>query len=108
MIFRERIWYYITRQDQKEIFNENEDVNKAARQVLSEMKTKFKDLNEEITSEVQNKILMKMKKDRENSIQIYREAVDKAGTNNAFENLKKEKAELDVINLFLSKFSAII
>ena len=87
----------------KEVFNENEGINKAARQVLSEMKTKFKDIKESITVDIQNKMLIKMKKDRENSINIYEEAFAKTSSNIAKENLDKSKNELNVINAFLSE-----
>ena len=87
----------------KEVFNENEGINKAARQVLSEMKTKFKDIKESITVDIQNKMLIKMKKDRENSINIYEEAFAKTSSDIAKENLDKSKNELNVINAFLSE-----
>ena len=87
----------------KEVFNENEGINKAARQVLSEMKTKFKDIKESITVDIQNKMLIKMKKDRENSVNIYEEAFAKTASDIAKENLDKSKNELNVINTFLSE-----
>ena len=87
----------------KEVFNENEGINKAARQVLSEMKTKFKDIKENITVDIQHKMLIKMKKDRENSINIYEEAFAKTSSDVAKENLDKSKNELDVITDFLSE-----
>lgn len=77
----------------KEIFIE-EKRNKAARQVLSELKTSFVDIREEITAEIQNKILNKMKATREKTIPIYEKA-------NAIDNLNKEKFELEVINELL-------
>lgn len=77
----------------KEIFI-GELRNKAARQVLSELKTSFVDVREEITAEIQNKILNKMKASREKTIPIYEKA-------NAVDNLNKEKAELEVINELL-------
>ena len=48
----------------KELFNTDE-MNLAARQILSEMKTKFIDIKEEITNDIQYKMLSKMKKERE-------------------------------------------
>lgn len=77
----------------KEIFIEDKR-NKAARQVLSELKTSFVDIREEITAEIQNKILNKMKATREKTIPIYEKA-------NAIDNLNKEKFELEVINELL-------
>lgn len=89
-----------------EIFsNPDEETNKAwnlaARQVLGEMKTKFKDIQEEITTEIQYKMLQKMKKDRENSVKIYTEAFEKTNSSVAKENLNKAKLELEPIDLFL-------
>lgn len=69
--------------------------NKAARQVLSELKTSFVDVREDITAEIQNKILKKMKATREKTIPIYEKA-------NAIDNLNKEKEELEVINELLT------
>ena len=77
----------------KEIFIEDKR-NKAARQVHSELKTSFVDIREEITAEIQNKILNKMKATREKTIPIYEKA-------NAIDNLNKEKFELEVINELL-------
>ena len=51
---------YILRTMKKEIFGGDEVQNKAARQVLAELKTKQKDVVGEITAEVQYKILSKM------------------------------------------------
>ena len=67
------------------------------------MKTKFKDIKEDITVDIQNKMLTKMKKDRENSINIYEEAFAKTSSDIAKENLDKSKNELDVITDFLSE-----
>lgn len=73
----------------KQIFV-NENKNKAARQVLSELKTAFVDVREDITAEVQNKILKKMKSSREKAISIYEQA-------NAVDKINQEKEELLVI-----------
>ena len=62
---------YILRTMKKEIFGGDEAQNKAARQVLAELKTKQKDVVGEITAEVQYKILSKMMKERGDSIVIY-------------------------------------
>lgn len=86
----------------KEIFPERDDLNIAARNVLSEMKTKFVDIKEEITSQIQYKMLQKMKKDRENSVKIYTDAFEKTKSPIAQENLKKAQNELEPIDLFLS------
>jgi uncharacterized protein YqeY len=85
----------------KELFINNDNLNKAARQVLGEMKTKFKDIKEEITAEIQYKMLQKMKKDRENSIKIYTEAYEKTNSDVAKMNLEKAQNELEPIDLFL-------
>lgn len=85
----------------KEMFPGHDELNIAARQVLGEMKTKIKDIREEITNEIQYKLLQKMKKDRENSVKIYTEAFEKTGSNVAKENLEKAKNELEPIVLFL-------
>ena len=62
---------YILRTMKKEIFGGDEAQNKAARQVLAELKTKQKDVVGEITAEVQYKILSKMLKEREESKRTY-------------------------------------
>ena len=85
----------------KEIFKNNDDLNMGARNVLSEMKTKFIDIREEITSQIQYKMLQKMKKDRENSVKIYTDAFEKTKSPIAQENLKKAQDELEPIDLFL-------
>jgi uncharacterized protein YqeY len=90
----------------KQIFLNNDALNIAARQILSEMKTKFKDIKEPITSEIQYKMLQKMKKDRENSIKIYSEAFNKTNSNIAKENLDKAKNELEPIDLYLIELEA--
>ena len=90
----------------KQIFPNNDALNIATRQILSEMKTKFKDIKEPITSEIQYKMLQKMKKDRENSIKIYSEAFNKTNSNVAKENLDKAKNELEPIDLYLIELEA--
>ena len=85
----------------KEIFKNNDELNMAARNVLGEMKTKFIDIREEITPQIQYKMLQKMKKDRENSIKIYTDAFEKTKSPVAQENLIKAKNELEPIDLFL-------
>ena len=90
----------------KEIFKNNDDLNIAARNILSEMKTKFVDIKEEITSQIQYKMLQKMKKDRENSVKIYTDAFEKTKSPIAQENLKKAEDELEPISLFLMDLEA--
>ena len=87
----------------KEIFKDNDELNIAAKNVLGEMKTKFVDITSEITSEVQYKMLKKMRKDREGSIKIYTDAFEKTGSNVAKENLRKAENELKPIDLFLAE-----
>ena len=81
-------------------------LNLCARHVLGEMKTKYVDIKEEITNEIQYKMLQKMKKDRENSIQIYGEAFEKSKSDIAKNNLETAKNELKTIELFLSELEA--
>lgn len=85
----------------KEMFPGHDNLNIAARNVLSEMKTKFIDIREPITTQIQYKMLQKMKKDRENSVKIYTEAFEKTKLEAAKENLKKAQDELEPITLFL-------
>lgn len=79
----------------KEIFNDNEIENKAARQVLSEIKTKYVDIKSEITAEVQYKIVKKMLGDRNKSAEIYRSA-------NREDLLAKEESEIKVCSYLIS------
>ena len=60
----------------KQVFSGSDQENQAARNVLAELKTKQIDLRvaHEITAVEQNKLLEKMKADRENSARIYRDA----------------------------------
>ncbi len=60
----------------KQRFAASEEENKAARSVLAELKTKQIDLRTqgEITAMVQNKVIGKMRSDRENSAKEYRAA----------------------------------
>lgn len=90
----------------KEIFVDNDDLNNVARTILAEMKTKFKDIKEEITPEIQYKMLQKMKKDRENSVKIYSEAYEKTNSEVAKDNLNKARNELEPINLFLANLES--
>jgi uncharacterized protein YqeY len=80
----------------KEIFNNNELENKSARVILSELKTKYVDIKEEITSELQYKIIKKMSGDRNKSAEIYKEA-------NRTDLYEKEISELNVCNYLLSE-----
>lgn len=90
----------------KELFPGKDELNTAARQILGEMKTKIKDIKEEITADIQYKLLTKMKKDRENSVKIYNDAVEKTGSTVAKENLNKAQVELEPIDLFLKELEA--
>ena len=89
----------------KELFNTDE-MNMAARQILSEMKTKFIDIKEEITNDIQYKMLIKMKKERESSVEIYKEAFEKNNSEVAKNNLIKSENELNVLNNFISELEA--
>lgn len=90
----------------KKEFFPSEELNIAARQVLGEMKTKIKDIREEITNEIQYKMLQKMKKDRENSVEIYENAFKETNSEIAKVNLEKAKNELEPIDLFLTELEA--
>ena len=87
---------YILRTMKKEIFGGDEAQNKAARQVLAELKTKQKDVVGEITAEVQYKILSKMMKERGDSIVIYT-------NNNRFDLANKERDEETVLKELLEQ-----
>jgi uncharacterized protein YqeY len=87
----------------KQLFPNNDELNIAARQVLGEMKTKIKDIKEEITNEIQYKMLLKMKKDRENTVDIYEKAFRDTGSAVAKDNLEKAKNELEPITLFINE-----
>ena len=80
----------------KEIFNESNEKNSAARIVLGELKTKQKDIREEITTQIQYNILKKLKAAREESIEIYTNA-------NKLDLANKEKLELEVINYLMTE-----
>jgi uncharacterized protein YqeY len=87
---------FIKKTMKKEIFNNNDLENKSARVILSELKTKYVDIKEEITSELQYKIIKKMSGDRNKSAEIYKEA----NRNDLYE---KEISELNVCNYLLSE-----
>lgn len=87
---------YIKKAIKKELFKD-ENLNNSARQILSELKTKYVDIREEITTEIQYKILKKLKAEREKSIEIY----SKSDTDLAKANLLKEQMELQIIDIFL-------
>lgn len=90
----------------KELYKNNDSLNLAARQVLGEIKTKCKDVKGDINNEVQYKILQKMKKDRENSVEIYEKAFKDTNSEVAKINLEKAKNELDPIDLFIIELEA--
>lgn len=87
----------------KELYNNNDILNLAGRNVLNELKTKFVDVKGEITNEVQFKLLQKMKKDRENMVSVYSEAFEKTKSENAKTNLTNAENELIVVNDFLKE-----
>lgn len=92
----------ITKAMKKELYN-NDILNLAGRNVLNELKTKFVDVNGEITNEVQFKLLQKMKKDREGMVSVYSEAFEKTKSENAKTNLTNAENELIVVNDFLKE-----
>lgn len=87
---------FIKRTIKKEIFNSNEIENKAARQIFSEIKTKYIDLQEEVTAEIQYKIIKKMLADRNKCIEIYKEA-------NRDDLLVREEIEASVCSYLISE-----
>ena len=87
---------FIKKTIKKEIFNSNDIENKAARQIFSEIKTKYVDIREEITSEIQYKIIKKMLNDRNKCIEIYREAY-------RADLLIKEEIEANICNELLKE-----
>lgn len=78
-------------------------LNILARSILGELKTKLKDYAGEVTAEVQYKLLSKMKKDRENTVGIFKEAYEKTKSEIAKSNLDKAIDELIPLNKFLEE-----
>jgi len=64
--------------------------------VLREVKTKYVDIREDITNEVQYKMLKKMKSDRQKSLEIYE-------ANNRNDLAEKEKNEVDAISVLMEE-----
>lgn len=87
----------------KELYLGKDELNQAARNVLGDMKTKFIDIKEEITDDIQYKMLQKMKKDKENAVAIYSEAFNKTLSDIAKENRDKYQNELIVVDDFLEE-----
>lgn len=71
-------------------------VRDATLTVLREMKTKYVDIREEITNDIQYKMLKKMKADRQKSIDIYE-------ANNRFDLAQKEKDEVNAITSLMEE-----
>lgn len=65
-------------------------VRDATLTVLREMKTKYVDIREEITNDIQYKMLKKMKADRQKSLDIYE-------SNNRLDLAQKERDEVNAI-----------
>lgn len=85
----------------KEIFNSCELENKSARTVLSEIKTKYVDIKEDITAELQYKLVKKIASDRKKSSDIYLSA----GRNDLYE---KEISELNVCNFLINELERFL
>jgi hypothetical protein len=51
---------YLIKVMKKQIFSDTDLMNKSAKQVLAELKTKYVDIKEEITAPLQFKLLTKM------------------------------------------------
>lgn len=64
--------------------------------VLREVKTKYVDIREDITNEVQYKMLKKMKADRQKSLEIYE-------ANNRNDLAEKEKNEVNAISVLMEE-----
>ena len=79
-----------------EIYSDSELMNKSARQVLGELKTKYVDIKEEITAKIQHKLLTKMLNDRSKSAEIYNKA-------NRTDLEEKERSEMFVIKSLISE-----
>lgn len=71
-------------------------VRDATLTVLREMKTKYVDIREEITNDIQYKMLKKMKADRQKSIDIYE-------ANNRLDLAQKEKDEVNAITSLIEE-----
>lgn len=80
----------------KEIFANSSEENHAAIIVLGEIKTKYVDIREDITPQIQHKLLTKMSNDRSKAIEVYLNAgrADKADA---------EKQELNIISFLLQE-----
>lgn len=71
-------------------------VRDATLTVLREMKTKYVDIREEITNDIQYKMLKKMKADRQKSLDIYE-------ANNRLDLAQKEKDEVNAITSLMEE-----
>lgn len=80
----------------KEIFAGTTEENHAAVIVLGELKTKYVDIKEEITSKLQHKLLTKMLNDRSKSMEIYKQA-------NRLDKFEAEEHEYNVIKHLLAE-----
>lgn len=78
------------------LYSESELMNKSARQVLAELKTKYVDIKEEITANIQYKLLTKMLNDRIKAAEIYNKA-------NRTDLEEKELSEIYVIKSLISE-----
>lgn len=80
----------------KEIFSSSPEENHAAIIVLGEIKTKYVDIREDITPQIQHKLLTKMSNDRSKAMEVYLNAgrTDKADA---------EKQELSIISFLLQE-----
>ncbi len=71
-------------------------VRDATLTVLREMKTKYVDIREEITNDIQYKMLKKMKADRQKSLDIYE-------SNNRLDLAQKERDEVNAITSLMEE-----
>ena len=90
---------YILKAMKKEIFPG--EINDAARKVLADLKTKQKDVREDITEQIQYKILKKMLAERQEAKQIYL-------SNNRFDLANIESDQEQVIKNLIEKLEEFL
>jgi uncharacterized protein YqeY len=92
---------YLIKVMKKQIFSDTDLMNKSAKQVLAELKTKYVDIKEEITAPLQFKLLTKMLNDRSKAADIY----NNAGRTDLEE---KERSEMFVISSLIKELEEFL
>ncbi len=92
---------YLIKVMKKQIFSDSDLMNKCAKQVLAELKTKYIDIKEDISAAIQFKLLTKMLNDRSKSADIYANA-------NRSDLAEKEKTEMYVISSLLKELEQFL